>query len=50
MCSSDLVPGKTLYEKIWDAHIVAQDEGAPAVLYIDAHLVQIGRASCRERV
>jgi len=33
------VPGKTLYEKIWDAHVVAQDEGAPAVLYIDAHLV-----------
>ena len=31
--------GKTLYEKIWDAHVIAQDEGAPAVLYIDAHLV-----------
>ena len=31
--------GKTLYEKIWDAHVIAQDQGAPAVLYIDAHLV-----------
>ncbi|MBV7337006.1 3-isopropylmalate dehydratase large subunit [Chloroflexi bacterium TSY] len=31
--------GKTLFEKVWDAHVVAQDEGAPAVLYIDAHLV-----------
>lgn len=31
--------GKTLFEKIWDAHVVVQDEGAPAVLYIDAHLV-----------
>lgn len=31
--------GKTLFEKIWDVHVVAQDEGAPAVLYIDAHLV-----------
>ncbi|MDE0070759.1 MAG: 3-isopropylmalate dehydratase large subunit [Caldilineaceae bacterium] len=31
--------GKTLYEKIWDEHVIAQDEGAPAVLYIDAHLV-----------
>ena len=31
--------GKTLFEKIWDAHVIAQDEGAPAVLYIDAHLV-----------
>ena len=31
--------GKTLFEKVWDTHVVAQDEGAPAVLYIDAHLV-----------
>ncbi len=30
---------KTLFEKVWDAHVVAQDEGAPAVLYVDAHLV-----------
>jgi 3-isopropylmalate/(R)-2-methylmalate dehydratase large subunit len=33
------VAGKTLFEKVWDAHIVAEDPGAPAVLYIDAHLV-----------
>ncbi len=31
--------GKTIFEKIWDAHVVAQDPGAPAVLYIDAHLI-----------
>ncbi len=31
--------GKTLFEKVWDAHVVAQDEGAPAVLYIDTHLI-----------
>ena len=31
--------GKTMFEKVWDAHVVAQDPGAPAVLYIDAHLV-----------
>jgi 3-isopropylmalate/(R)-2-methylmalate dehydratase large subunit len=31
--------GKTLFEKVWDKHVVAQDPGAPAVLYIDAHLV-----------
>ena len=31
--------GTTLFEKIWDTHVIAQDEGAPAVLYIDAHLV-----------
>ena len=30
---------KTLFEKVWDAHVVSQDEGAPAVLYIDAHLI-----------
>ena len=31
--------GKTLFEKVWDAHVVSQDEGAPAILYIDAHLI-----------
>ena len=30
---------KTLFQKIWDSHIVTQQEGAPAVLYIDLHLV-----------
>ena len=30
---------KTLFEKVWDAHVVAQDAGAPAVLYIDTHLI-----------
>jgi 3-isopropylmalate/(R)-2-methylmalate dehydratase large subunit len=30
---------KTLFDKIWDAHVVTQEEGAPAVLYIDLHLV-----------
>jgi len=32
------MPGKTLYDKIWDAHLVA-DEGGEAVLYIDLHLI-----------
>ncbi|MEM7531409.1 MAG: 3-isopropylmalate dehydratase large subunit [Chloroflexota bacterium] len=31
--------GKTLFEKIWDAHVVVQEDGAPAVLYIDAQLI-----------
>ena len=31
--------GKTLFEKVWDAHVVSQDPGAPAILYIDAHLI-----------
>ncbi|MBI2075033.1 MAG: 3-isopropylmalate dehydratase large subunit [Candidatus Levybacteria bacterium] len=30
---------KTLFEKIWDAHVVEQEVGHPAVLYIDAHLI-----------
>ncbi len=30
---------KTLFDKVWDAHVVKQDAGAPAVLYIDAHLI-----------
>src|ERR1700741_2203239 len=30
---------RTIIEKIWDAHVVAQREGAPALLYIDLHLV-----------
>ncbi len=34
-------PGRprTLVEKIWDQHLVAEEPGAPAVLYIDLHLV-----------
>ena len=31
--------GKTLFEKIWANHIVADEPGAPTILYIDAHLV-----------
>ena len=31
--------GKTLYEKIWDKHIVDQEEGKPAIIYIDLHLL-----------
>ncbi len=30
---------KTLFEKIWDSHVVAQQPNSPAVLYIDLHLV-----------
>ena len=31
--------GKTLYDKLWDAHLVRVDEGGTALLYIDRHLV-----------
>jgi 3-isopropylmalate/(R)-2-methylmalate dehydratase large subunit len=30
---------RTIIEKIWDAHVVAEPPGAPALIYIDLHLV-----------
>jgi 3-isopropylmalate/(R)-2-methylmalate dehydratase large subunit len=30
---------RTLFQKIWDAHVVAQEPGSPAVLYIDRQLI-----------
>jgi 3-isopropylmalate/(R)-2-methylmalate dehydratase large subunit len=30
---------KTLFEKIWDDHLVVQEPDAPALLYVDLHLV-----------
>ena len=33
---------KTLYEKIWDSHLVHQEPGQPAIIYIDRHLVHEG--------
>ena len=31
--------GKTLFEKIWESHLVHEEPGAPALLYVDLHLV-----------
>ena len=31
--------GKTLFEKIWDAHIVEEKESGPSLIYIDRHLI-----------
>jgi 3-isopropylmalate/(R)-2-methylmalate dehydratase large subunit len=33
------MPPKTMFEKIWDAHVVHEEEGQPAILYVDLHLV-----------
>src|SRR5207253_3927547 len=33
------MPLRTLFEKIWDAHVVRQASGEPALIYIDLHLV-----------
>lgn len=30
---------RTIIEKLWDQHVVTEQEGAPALLYIDLHLV-----------
>ena len=30
---------RTLYEKIWDAHVVREEPGKPALLYIDRHFI-----------
>lgn len=30
---------KTLYEKLWESHVVTQEPDCPALLYIDLHLI-----------
>ena len=30
---------KTLYDKIWDAHVVAEDPNGETIIYIDLHLI-----------
>ena len=30
---------KTLFEKVWQQHLVAEPAGEPSILYIDLHLV-----------
>ena len=30
---------KTLYDKIWESHIVHEEDGKPSLLYIDLHLI-----------
>jgi len=31
--------GKTLFEKIWDRHVVRQIDGGPSILFIDKHFI-----------
>jgi 3-isopropylmalate/(R)-2-methylmalate dehydratase large subunit len=33
---------KTLYEKIWDSHVVYEEPAKPSLLYIDRHLIHEG--------
>ncbi|WP_274364658.1 3-isopropylmalate dehydratase large subunit [Paenibacillus thermotolerans] len=30
---------RTMFEKIWDQHVIHQEEGKPSIIYIDLHLV-----------
>jgi 3-isopropylmalate/(R)-2-methylmalate dehydratase large subunit len=30
---------KTLFDRVWESHVVAEEPGCPAVLYIDLHLI-----------
>ena len=40
MQANKAAPGRrTIIEKVWDQHVVAEREGAPTLLYIDLHLV-----------
>ena len=34
--------GRTLYEKIWDAHAIGEGPGGRTLLYVDRHLVHDG--------
>src|SRR6185295_2021950 len=31
--------GRSLFEKVWDRHVVRDEPGEPTLLYIDLHLV-----------
>jgi len=33
------MPAQTLYDKLWNAHVVRENEGGSALLYIDRHLL-----------
>lgn len=39
MGETESMPPRTLFEKVWQAHVVAAPEGQSALLYIDLHLV-----------
>ena len=33
------MPPQTMFEKIWESHVVREEPGEPALLYVDLHLV-----------
>src|SRR5438445_5982019 len=36
---SVMASARTLFEKIWNRHVVVQEPDCPAILYVDLHLV-----------
>ena len=30
---------QTMFEKIWDSHVVHEESGQPSIIYIDLHLI-----------
>src|SRR5438876_6073640 len=36
------MPARTMYEKIWEAHLVRESPGEPSLIYIDRHLIHEG--------
>src|SRR6266403_2159819 len=44
-----MTTSKTLYQKIWDSHVVHEEPGQPAIIYIDARLqFEALEKNCRE--
>ena len=37
--TKDLNMGRTLYDKLWDAHLVDERDDGSALIYIDRHLI-----------
>src|SRR5256885_3109871 len=33
------MPGRTLYDKLWDSHVVRTEDDGTALIYIDRHLI-----------
>jgi 3-isopropylmalate/(R)-2-methylmalate dehydratase large subunit len=39
------MPLRTMYEKIWNAHLVQEEAGQPPLIYIDRHLIHEGTSA-----
>ena len=39
------MPPRTMYEKVWNAHLVEEEAGRPALIYIDRHLIHEGTSA-----